>query len=252
MGILGIDIGGSGVKAAIVNTKTGELKSERLRLPTPLPATPKNIAKTVEKLIVAHNYNGPVGCSFPAVVIDGMAKTANNIDKSWIGTRVDKLFEKKTGCPFTVYNDADLAGMAEITLGAGKDLKGLVVMVTIGTGLGSGVFYNGTLIPNFEMGSIPWNDDQIIEVYSSNKARKVNDLSYEKWAPRFDFFLRKVTQVCTPNHIILGGGASKKFDLYKDQLTIDVPIHIARFKNNAGIIGAAMAVLYGNGSFRRR
>lgn len=242
MEILGIDIGGSGVKGAIVNTRTGELVSERFRIPTPQPATPKSIAKTVKKLVKQFDYKGPVGCSFPTVIIKGKAMTSGNIDPSWLGTQVDKLFEKKTGLPFIVYNDADLAGMAEMQKGAAKGLKGMVIMVTIGTGLGTGVFYNGMLVPNIELGRILGKDGQPIEFYAGDKARKDNGLSWEDWGKRFDFFLNHVNRVFSPNHFILGGGASKKFDLYKNQITTDVPIKIAHFKNNAGIIGAAMAV----------
>jgi len=242
MKILGIDIGGSGVKGAIVNTKTGELVSERIRIPTPQPSTPKNMAKTVKKLVKQFDYKGIVGCSFPTVIVDGKAMTSGNIDKKWLGTQVDKLFEKKTGNPFIVYNDADLAGMAEMKMGTGKGLKGMVIMVTIGTGLGTGIFYNGMLVPNIELGRVLGKEGQPIEFYAGDKARKENELSWEEWGMRFDFFLNHVKRVFSPNYFILGGGASKKLDLYKDQLTIDVPIRVAKFKNNAGIIGAAMVV----------
>lgn len=246
MEILGIDIGGSGVKGAIVNTKTGALVSERIRIPTPQPSTPKNIAKTVKKLVKKFDYKGIVGCSFPTVIVDGKAMTSGNIDESWLGTQVDKLFEKKTGNPFIVYNDADLAGMAEMKMGTGKGLKGMVIMVTIGTGLGTGIFYNGMLVPNIELGRVLGKDGQPIEFYAGDKARKDQELSWEDWGKRFDFFLSHVKRVFSPNHFILGGGASKKMDLYKDQLTVDVPIKIAKFKNNAGIIGAAMVVEIAN------
>ncbi len=242
MEILGIDIGGSGVKGAIVNTRTGELVSERLRIPTPQPSTPKNIAKTVKKLVNQFDYKGTVGCSFPTVIINGKATTSGNIDELWLNTQVDKLFKKKTGLPFIVYNDADLAGMAEMRMGAGKGLKGMVIMVTIGTGLGTGIFYNGRLVPNIELGRVLGKDGQPIEFYAGDKARKENKLSWEDWGKRFDFFLNHINRVFSPNYFILGGGASKKFDLYKNQITVDLPIKIAHFKNNAGIIGAAMAV----------
>ena len=242
MKILGIDIGGSGVKGALVNTQTGKLVSERLRISTPQPSTPKNIAKVVKKLVKQFDYKATVGCSFPTVIINGKAMTSGNIDESWLGTPVDKLFEKKTGLPFIVYNDADLAGTAEMRMGAGKGLKGMVIMVTIGTGLGTGIFYNGILVPNIELGRVLGKDGQPIEFYAGDKARKDGKLSWEDWGKRFDFFLNHVQRVFSPNYFILGGGASKKFDLYKNQITVNVPIKIASFKNNAGIIGAAMAV----------
>ncbi len=242
MKILGIDVGGSGVKGAIVETETGEMLTERYRIPTPKPSTPNNLANTINDLVEHFDYQGPVGCCFPAVMIDGKPMTASNIHKSCIGTPLDKLFEEKTGNPFVIYNDADLAGLAEMRLGAGKELKGLVVMITIGTGLGSGVFYNGVLIPNFELGRIFGKDGQPIEIYASDKARKANDLSWEEWGQRFDFFLNYVKQTIWPDHFILGGGASKKYELFKNQLTLDIPVKIAYFKNNAGIIGAALEV----------
>lgn len=241
MNILGIDVGGSGIKGAIVNTVTGELVSDRYRLETPKPATPANVADTVKKLVNMFDYNGYVGCSFPTVIINGKAITKGNIHKSWIGVQVDKLFENETGLPFIVYNDADLAGMAEIQLGNGKNLQGTVIMVTIGTGLGTGVFFNGILIPNIELGRVLGKDGQPIEFFAGDKARKDNDLSWKAWAKRFDFFLNHIVRVFSPSYFILGGGASKKFPKYETHITVDTPILVAKFKNNAGIIGAAIA-----------
>lgn len=242
MHILGIDVGGSGVKGAIVNTETGELVSERFRLDTPKPSTPENIAKTVKKLVEHFDYTGTVGCSFPTVVIDGQAKTFGNIDESWVDTQIDELFSKKTGQPFVVYNDADVAGMAEMQLGAGKDLKkGMVIMVTIGTGLGTGIFYNGKLVPNIELGRMLGKHGEPIEFYAGDRARKLNDLSWEEWGKRFNFFLKRVARVFSPNHFIIGGGASKKLHKFEKQITVKTPMRVAKFKNNAGIIGAAIA-----------
>lgn len=241
MGTLGIDIGGSGIKGAIVDTVSGELRSERVRIATPQPATPDRIADVVNELVGELDYSGPVGCSFPTVVVNGQARTAGNIDTSWRGIPVDELFEKSTGMPFVVYNDADVAGIAEMTLGAGRGLSGTVVLITIGTGLGSGVFHNGMLIPNIELGRMPGKDGEPIEFYAGDKARKQNGLSWAEWGTRFDYFLQRVARVCTPEHFILGGGASKKLEKFADQLTGDTPIRVAQFGNNAGIIGAAIA-----------
>ena len=242
MEMLGIDIGGSGVKGAVVDTRTGDLVSERVRVPTPDPSTPDNVAIVVKELVEMLGYEGTrSGCSFPAVVAKGRARTAGNIDEAWRGTRVDKLFHKATGLEFVVHNDADVAGIAEMTMGAGQGLTGMVIMVTIGTGLGSGVFYNGTLIPNIELGRMPGKDGQPIEFYAGDKARKVHKLSWEDWGDRFNYFLQRVARVCTPDHFILGGGASKKFDKFADRLDVGAEIHVARFKNNAGIVGAALA-----------
>ncbi len=241
MEVLGIDIGGSGVKAAVVDSRTGDLLSEPLRIPTPRYSTPENIAAVVRELVEQLKYSGPVGCSFPAVIVDGRVLSASNIDDSWIGTRADELFASATGQPFVVHNDADAAGIAEMTLGAGRGLRGTVIMVTIGTGLGSGVFHDGVLIPNTEFGHIPGSDGEPIESFASDRARKVNDLSWSDWGERFNTFLQVVSRVMTPNHFILGGGASKKLDKFEDKLDVDASIHVASFRNNAGIVGAAMA-----------
>ena len=239
--VLGIDIGGSGIKGALVDTDAGKLVSERHRLETPQPATPANMAATVGRLVADFDYSGPIGCCFPSVIIDGMALTAGNIDKSWRGTHVDAEFERATGLPFVVLNDADAAGIAEMRLGAGTGLQGMVIMITIGTGLGSGVFYNGRLIPNIELGHMPGKDGEPIERYASNSARKLNDLSYEEWGPRFNYFLERVARVFTPDHYILGGGASKKYSLFADTIKVPTKIHVAHFRNEAGIVGAAVA-----------
>jgi len=241
VGILGIDVGGSGVKGAIVDTDTGELLSERIRIATPNPPTPEKIAGVVQDLVRQLDYSGPVGCSFPTVVVDGQALTAGNIDKAWRGTQVDALFGQATGLDFVVHNDADVAGIAEMTLGAGRGLTGTVIMITIGTGLGSGVFFNGTLIPNIELGRMPGKDGDPIEFYAGDRARKAADLSWDDWGERFNYFLQRASRVMTPAHFILGGGASKKLDKFSNKLDVEATIQVASFRNNAGIIGAAIA-----------
>jgi polyphosphate glucokinase len=238
--ILGVDIGGSGIKAAIVDTRTGELLTDRRRLDTPKKSTPKNVADTVKKLVETFDYDGPIGCCFPSVIIKGEARTAGNIDDEWLGTHVGDTFAEATGHHYVVLNDADAAAVAEMEMGAGKDLDGLVILVTIGTGLGSGMYYNGQLIPNLEIGWMPSGKDMPMERYAGDRARKVNDLSWDEWGKRFNYFLQKTVRVFTPDHFILGGGASKKFDKYEHRIKIDRPIHIARFRNNAGIVGAAI------------
>lgn len=242
MEILGIDVGGSGIKGAIVDTETGELLSERHRIATPQPPIPEKIAQTVKELVGKFgDYAGPVGCSFPTVIINGKATTYGNLDKSWVGVQVDELFSNLTGLPFIVHNDADLAGMAEMQIGVGQGLEGMVIMVTIGTGLGTGIFYNGTLIPNIELGRILGKDGKPIEFYAGDRARKVNELSWKAWGKRFNFFLNHVVRTFSPNHFILGGGASKKLNKFESQITVETPIHVAKFMNNAGIIGAAIS-----------
>jgi len=239
--ILGIDVGGTGIKAALVDTETGQLIGERRRLTTPDPSTPENIAATVKQLVDEFDYSGTVGCCFPAVVIDGKARTAGNIDAGWRNTQVDTRFQQTTGLPFVVLNDADAAGIAEMQLGAGVGLKGMVIMVTIGTGLGSGVFYNGRLIPNIELGRMPGKNGDPIEFYAGNRARKTNDLSWEEWGPRFNYFLERAARVFSPDHFILGGGASKMYEQFAKAIKVPTSIHVASFRNNAGIIGAAVA-----------
>lgn len=240
---LGIDVGGSAIKGAIVNVTTGELITERLRIPTPQPATPDGIAGVVENIIETFSYTGPIGVSFPTVIVNNIAKTTGNIDPSWLGVDVAELFHKKTGHQYLVHNDADLAGLAEMSLGAGAGHdQGTVIMITIGTGLGSGLFHNGVLVPNIELGRIFGKDGQPIEYYAADRARKRDELSWTDWGKRFDFFLHHVVRVSSPNLFILGGGASKKWELFKDQITVDTPVVIAQFKNKAGIIGAARSV----------
>lgn len=239
--ILGIDIGGTGIKAALVDTGAGALVSDRHRVDTPDPSTPANIAAAIRQLVAEFEYSGTVGCCFPAVVIDGKAKTAGNIDKSWRNTQVDTLFNDATGLPFVVLNDADAAGIAEMQLGAGVGLQGMVIMITIGTGLGSGVFYNGQLIPNIELGRMPGKDGEPIEFYAGSRARKVNNLSFDEWGPRLNYFLERVARVFAPDHFILGGGVSKKFQQYEAAIKVPVPIRVAKYRNDAGIIGAAVA-----------
>lgn len=237
---LGIDIGGSGIKAALVDTETGELVSERRRLATPSESTPSKVAEVVGELVEGFEVTGPIGCCFPAVIIDGKARTAGNIDDAWLGTHVGQTFSRVTGHDYVVLNDADGAAVAEMGLGAGRDLSGLVLMITVGTGIGSGMFYDGVLIPNLEIGWMPSDMNMPMERFTSDKARKVNGLSWSEWGDRFDYFLNKTVRVFMPDHFILGGGASKKFDKYADRLSVDRPIHIAHFRNNAGIIGAAL------------
>ena len=240
---LGIDIGGSGIKGALVDTVSGELASERIRIPTPRPATPDSVADTVCQLVADHDYSGPVGCCFPTIVVDGVAKSASNMGEEWRDLAVDKAFSAATGLPFTVLNDADAAGMAEMRLGAGVGLDGLVITITVGTGIGSALFYRGHLVPNLELGHMAGKGGISIEKWASDRARKEEGLSWEDWGERFDAFLNRAARVCTPDHFILGGGVSKKYDRFREVLTGVTPIHLARFRNNAGIIGAAMAAV---------
>jgi polyphosphate glucokinase len=175
------------------------------------------------------------------VVLNGKCLSAGNISPKWVGTQIDQLFsEKCNGLPFYVGNDADLAGIAEMTQGAGRGKMGKVIMLTIGTGIGSGFFYNGVLIPNTELGRINGKKGEPVEYYAADSARKREELSLSKWAQRLDYFLNYIDRCFSPDFIILGGGVSKKYFKFSDHLTVDVPIEVAHFANNAGIVGAAM------------
>jgi polyphosphate glucokinase len=238
--MLGIDIGGTGIKGAVVNTKTGQLLTERFRISTPKPATPAAVAKVIQEIIVHFNWKKAVGCSFPTTIVDGKCIHHGNLNSAWLDVEVDKLFKKTCKLPFFVSNDADLAGLAEVRLGAAKKEKGLVIAITIGTGIGSGLFYNKRLIPNLEIGKMLHTNGEIIEFHTADSVRKKEDLTLKEWATRFDALLEYIRLVYTPNLLVLGGGISKKYDSFKKYLNADVPIEVATFRNNAGIIGAAL------------
>jgi polyphosphate glucokinase len=240
----GIDIGGSGIKAARVDLDTGEVIGERLRMPTPSPATPGQVAAVVDELTVRHGWSGPVGICLPAVVRHGVVRTAANIDDSWIGTDADSLFAEATGHPVTVLNDADAAGLAEMTWGAGRGRDGVVICLTFGTGIGSGVFVDGVLVPNTELGHLEL-DGQDAEHRAAAKIRERDDLSWEEWAERVARYLRHVAFLFSPDLLILGGGVSKKPDKWLPHVLDGwaddgCEIVVAEAANNAGIAGAAM------------
>ena len=240
MNILGIDIGGSGIKGAVVNTLTGELISDRHRIETPKPATPKAIAKVVKKMVDHFDWKESVGCSFPTTVVNGKCIHSGNLSEKWLNVKVDKLFKKECNLPFFVSNDADLAGVAEVNLGAGKNEKGVVVVITVGTGIGSGLFYDKKLIPNLELGKMLHTDGKIIEFFTADSVRKKEGLTLKQWAFRLNELLEYTRIVFSPSLIILGGGISKKYKEYKEFLTTDIKVKVAKVRNNAGIIGAAM------------
>ena len=239
--VLGIDVGGTGMKAALVDVESGTLLSDRHRVETPRPATPDTMAAAIRQLVGEFDYKGTVGCCFPTIVVDGHARSVSNLHEAWRNVQIDETFEQASGLPFVVINDADAAAVAEMQLGAGRELDGMVLTITIGTGLGSGMYYNGQLIPNLELGHMAGKDGEPFEAYASKRARIDEGLSWPEWGARFDTFLKRVDRVCSPDHFIIGGGTSKKFDRFKDALTVSTPIHVARFLNNAGIIGAAVA-----------
>ena len=240
MDILGIDIGGSGIKGAPVDLNHGVLAAERLRIATPKPATPDAVADTVDGIIRHFNWTGPVGCGLPSVVQNGVARTAANIDSSWIGTDVRTLLSQRTGCPVTVINDADAAGIAEMRFGAGRGRNGTILMVTVGTGLGTALFRDGSLVPNTELGHLLLNG-KIAEKYASAAAREDLGLSYKTWAKRLDLYLHQLQSLFWPDLFILGGGISKKHEKFFPFLTIETEFLPAVLRNQAGIVGAALA-----------
>ena len=241
--VLGIDIGGSGIKAAPVNTKDGLMLGLRHRIPTPFPSTPENVADVINEMVKHFKWKGLIGCGFPAVIQNGIAKTAANVDKSWIDTNVNKLFTKVSGLPTFVVNDADAAGMAEMKFGAGEGSSGVVVLLTVGTGIGTVIFNNGKLVPNTELGHIEYKNMDA-EKYASDAARKSEDLSWESWAGRFGEYLGEIERLLWPDLIILGGGASKKGDKFLQYFDTKAPLVTAELLNNAGIVGAALAGKY--------
>ena len=241
MEILGIDDGGTGIKGALVNIITGKLTSEKHRIPTPNPATPEDVANTIKQLVTFFNWKGIVGCGFPTPLQHGTCLTGGNLHKDWKGVKVDQLFSKTTGNDFFIVNDADAAGLAEINFGAGKDKMGVVLMITLGTGIGSGLFLDGKLLPNTEFGHVLYKNGEIFEKYASDAARKRDNLSRKEWGKRLNKYFKHINLLVSPDLIIVGGGASKKFHRIENEIEINAPIVAAEAENEAGIIGAAMA-----------
>lgn len=243
--ILGVDIGGTGIKGGLIDIQKGEMVSERFRLKTPQPSTPEAVAATFKELVLNFNWTGPIGVGFPAVVSHGVALSAANIDKSWINTDVKHLLSEASNCPVHVLNDADAAGVAAIRYGAGKGEKGVVLMLTIGTGIGSALFIDGRLVPNTEFGHLYLkNHTKVIEKSVSKAARTEEGLSWQKWGTRFNIYLQHLERLLSPDLIILGGGGSKQFEEYKDELKVGFRVKPAGFLNKAGAVGAAYYAHY--------
>ncbi|HBW20097.1 MAG: polyphosphate--glucose phosphotransferase [Streptosporangiaceae bacterium] len=239
--VLGIDIGGSGIKAAPVDTGTGKLVADRVKLATPQPSEREAVAAVVGDLVTTFDWTGPAGITFPGVVMDGTICTAVNLDPSWIGTDGRELFGTATGLPVTVLNDADAAGVAEMRFGAGAGQRGTVLLLTFGTGIGSALFIDGTLVPNTEFGHIEIRGKDA-EKRASEHAREEQELSWGKWAGRVDEYLEQMERLLSPSLIIIGGGVSRKADKFLPLLTsLRAPIVPAAMHNDAGIVGAAMA-----------
>jgi polyphosphate glucokinase len=239
MVILGIDIGGSGVKGAPVDTERGELTEERHRVPTPQPSDVTSVVDAVAEVAEKFGAAERIGVTFPGVVVDGVTRTAANVDKSWVDAPAAELFSARLGRPVSVLNDADAAGVAEVAFGAGRGQRGLTIMLTFGTGIGSALFLDGKLVPNTEFGHLELNGHDA-EDRASDRAREQDDLSWEKWAERVQSYLRHVEMLLQPNLFIIGGGVSKKAEKFLPLIKVRTPITPAILLNNAGIIGAAV------------
>ncbi len=240
MTMLGIDIGGSGIKGAPVDVDSGRLLADRHRIPTPDPSRPGAVAEVVADIARHFDWTGPVGCAFPAVVKHGVTLTAANVDQGWIGCDAAGLFARELGEPVTVLNDADAAGLAEMRFGAGRDAEGTVIMLTLGTGIGSAIFVDGRLMPNTEFGHMEIRGKEA-EHRAADRIRKEDDLSWEKWAKRLSEVLQRLEALFWPDLFILGGGVSKKHEKFFEYLDSSTPVVPALLRNNAGIVGAAIA-----------
>jgi len=238
----GIDIGGSGIKGAPVDLKGGHFAAERLRIPTPSPSTPGSIADVVANIVGSFGARAgdrAIGVTFPAVIQHGVARTAANVDSAWIGTDIDALFTARLGRRVHVVNDADAAGLAEARFGAARDVQGVVIVVTLGTGIGSALLLDGKLVPNTELGHLEI-DGHDAESRAADSAREREALSWEKWAHRLQTYFQTLEKLFWPDLIVVGGGVSKKSQKFLPLLELRTPIVPAQLLNDAGIIGAAV------------
>lgn len=240
----GIDIGGTGIKGAVVDTVTGELVTERKRILTPHPATPEAVAEVVAQLVAEAGWTGQIGATFPAVIKHGVAQSAANVDPSWVGTDADKVFTQTvgSGSEVTVLNDADAAGIAEDRFGAAKGVSGVVLMLTFGTGIGSALLMNGVLVPNTELGHLEL-DGHDAESRAAASVRDEYGMSYRKWARRVNAYMQHVERLFTPDLFVVGGGVSKNAEKWVPLLELKTPVEPAQLLNDAGIVGAAIAAV---------
>ena len=238
---LGIDIGGTGIKGAVVDTDTGEFTVERLRIDTPHPATPDAVGEVLGRITSHFDWDGPVGCTFPGVVKGGVIHTAANVDKGWIDLDAAKVLGAATGCQVAVINDADAAGLAEAHFGHELARDGLVIMLTLGTGIGSALLHNRRLVPNSELGHLKMGKKQVdAERLAAESAREREDLGWKGWAKRLNDYLEQLEELLWPDLFVLGGGVSKKADKFVPHLHCRTPVVPATLLNQAGIVGAAL------------
>lgn len=237
---LGIDIGGTGIKCALVNLTDGSLASDRFRVDTPKPSVPGSVADAVAGVVANVDYAGPVGLAFPGVLRRSVVQTTANLDDSWNGRSLEDVIGPVLPGPAVTLNDADAAGLAEVRYGAGVGYSGLIIMVTLGTGIGTALIHDGVLVPNSELGHIEV-DGHDAETRASAAARERRDMSWPKWGRKVGKYLRSIENVLWPDLFIIGGGASKRPDKWFDEVETRTPTVLASFKNNAGIVGAALA-----------
>ncbi len=239
--VLGIDIGGTGIKGAPVNVETGELVAERHRIETPQPATPEAVGKVVKQIVDHFQWRGPIGCTFPAIVHNGVTLSAANVDQSWINAPAQKILSAATGLPLIMLNDADAAGAAEVAFGAAKGRGGKIIVITLGTGIGSALIVDGKLITNTEFGHLIFPKDMIAEKYCSAKVKEDKELSWKDYNPRLNAYLEHLQLLFSPDLVIIGGGVSKKADKFIPEMkNLRFELVAATLKNEAGIVGAAL------------
>ncbi|MCB8983738.1 MAG: ROK family protein [Ardenticatenaceae bacterium] len=244
MKILGIDIGGSGIKGALVDTDKGKLLTDRLRIPTPQPAKPKPMINAIRTIVQHFDYEGPIGVGFPGVVVDGVTRTAANIHDDWIDYPAARNIALATNCETVIRNDADVAGYAEMFHGAGRGVTGVVMIFTLGTGIGSVMFVNGQIVPNLELGHLYLRDQKKdAEFFAADRVREEKDLSWEEWGERLNVYFQHIEFLFSPNLVIIGGGVSKKHQKFLKYINLRADLVPAQLRNEAGIIGAAMAAL---------
>jgi polyphosphate glucokinase len=240
MKILGIDIGGTGIKGAVVDTSKGVFKTDRLRILTPQPATPEAVSQVLSRIVKHFDWEeGLIGCTFPGVVMHGTVHTAANLDKAWVGQPGEELFTKATGCETSVLNDADAAGLAEVRYGTEHAHKGVVLMITLGTGIGTALFVDGELVPNTELGHVVLAA-QDAEHYAAESAREREDLTWEAWGARVGEYLRLIEDLFWPDLFVIGGGVSKQANEFLPLLDTRTKVVPATLRNRAGIVGAAI------------
>lgn len=242
MEVLGIDIGGTGIKGALVDIYNGKLLTERYRVPTPQPATPEAMIAALAVMVKHFNCQGPVGCGFPAAVKHGVICTASNVAKEWIGVNLEQALHEVTHCEVTALNDADAAGLAEMRFGAGRNQDGVVLIATLGTGIGTALFVDGQLVPNLELGHIEIAGQEA-EDWAAAIVRKQARLSWKKWGQRVNKYLVTMEQLVWPDLIIVGGGVSRDHAKFFPYLTTRTPVVPAEMRNQAGVVGAALAAV---------